>query len=84
MAKINGQRDELPEVETALRRQESAASAKVVVCDRNTKLVAFVVTNNVGTSGLPRLVRSQLAPRTAIQGQSRHGGPPQKFWIPDG
>jgi acyl-coenzyme A synthetase/AMP-(fatty) acid ligase len=62
MAKINGQRVELSEVETALRRQESVVSAEVVVHeqDGNTKLVAFVVPHNIETSGLPQLLRSQL------------------------
>ena len=63
MAKINGQRVELSEVETALRRQDSVASAEVVVHeqDGNTKLVAFVVPNNIDTSGLPQLLRGELA-----------------------
>ena len=63
MAKINGQRVELSEVETALRRQDSVASAEVIVReqDGNTKLVAFVVPNNIETSGFPQLLRGELA-----------------------
>lgn len=62
MAKINGQRVELSEVETALRKLKSVASAEVVAYkqDANTKLVAFVVPHNVETSGLPQLLRGQL------------------------
>jgi surfactin family lipopeptide synthetase A len=63
MAKVNGQRVELSEVETALRRLESVVAAEVIVQEKdgNAKLVAFVVPDNVETSGLPQLLRQKLA-----------------------
>jgi len=63
MAKINGQRVELSEVETALRRLESVAGAEVVFQDEDgrAKLTAFVVPNEPAPERLPQLLRRQLA-----------------------
>ncbi len=63
MAKINGQRVELSEVETALRRLESVAGAEVVFQDEDgrAKLTAFVVPNEPIPDRLPQLLRRQLA-----------------------
>ena len=63
MAKINGQRVELLEVETALRRLESVAGAEVVFQeeDGKAKLIAFVVPNKPASDGLPQLLRRRLA-----------------------
>jgi acyl-coenzyme A synthetase/AMP-(fatty) acid ligase len=63
MAKINGQRVEMSEVETALRRLDSVNRAEVVFQeeDGRTKLFAFVVPNEPASDGLPQLLRRQLA-----------------------
>lgn len=63
MAKVNGQRVELSEVETALRRLKSVAAAEVVLQEKdgNSKLVAFVVPDNGTASGLSQILRRQLA-----------------------
>lgn len=64
MAKINGQRVEMSEVETALRRLDSVDRAEVVFQenDGNAKLTAFVVPNDKSASdGLPQFLRRQLA-----------------------
>ena len=63
MAKINGQRVEMSEVEAALRRLEGVDRAEVVFHeeDGKGKLVAFVVPNEPASDGLPQLLRRQLA-----------------------
>jgi acyl-coenzyme A synthetase/AMP-(fatty) acid ligase len=63
MAKINGQRVEMSEVETALRKLDSVDRAEVVFQeeDGKAKLIAFVVPNKPGSEGLPQLLRRQLA-----------------------
>jgi acyl-coenzyme A synthetase/AMP-(fatty) acid ligase len=62
MAKINGQRVELLEVEAALRGLDSVVAAEVVIhdTDANAKLAAFVVPHEPAISGLPQLIRRQL------------------------
>jgi acyl-coenzyme A synthetase/AMP-(fatty) acid ligase len=62
MAKINGQRVELLEVEAALRRLKSVVAAEVVVREKdgNIKLAAFVVPDDSTASDLPQLIRQQL------------------------
>jgi acyl-coenzyme A synthetase/AMP-(fatty) acid ligase len=63
MAKINGQRVEMSEVETALRKLKSVDRAEVVFQeeDGRGKLIAFVVPNEPASDGLPQLLRRQLA-----------------------
>ena len=63
MAKINGQRVEMSEVEAALRRLECVDRAEVVFQEEDGKeqLVAFVVPNEPASDGLPQLLRRQLA-----------------------
>jgi acyl-coenzyme A synthetase/AMP-(fatty) acid ligase len=63
MAKINGQRVEMSEVETALRRLDSVSRAEVMVQeeDGKVKLVAFVVPHKPTSDGLPQRLRRQLS-----------------------
>jgi acyl-coenzyme A synthetase/AMP-(fatty) acid ligase len=63
MAKINGQRVEMSEVEAALRRLNCVDRAEVMFReeDGKAKLIAFVVPNGPASDGLPQLLRRQLA-----------------------
>jgi acyl-coenzyme A synthetase/AMP-(fatty) acid ligase len=63
MAKINGQRVEMSEVETALRRLHFVDRAEVVFQEQDgrAKLIAFVVPKVPEFDRLPQLLRQQLA-----------------------
>jgi acyl-coenzyme A synthetase/AMP-(fatty) acid ligase len=63
MANVNGQRVELAEIETALRKITSVAAAEVICHDVNgsTKVTAFVVSPGGNSHVLPNSLRIELA-----------------------